>query len=52
MFFLINFYLISWLVSLYIQYVYVFHPDQFENVNDNDGDANYNLDGAKIIKWQ
>ena len=31
--FLIHFYLISWLVLLYIQYVYVFQHDQFANVN-------------------
>ena len=31
--FLMNFYSVSWLVFLYIQYVYVFQHDQFLNVN-------------------
>ena len=33
--FLANFYSVSWLVTLYIQYVYVFQHDQFENVNES-----------------
>ena len=31
--FLMNFYSVSWLVFLYIQYVYVFQHEQFLNVN-------------------
>ena len=33
--FLVNFYSVSWLVTLYIQYVYVFQNDQFVNVNES-----------------
>ena len=31
--FLLSFYSVSWLVTLYIQYVYIFQHDQFVNVN-------------------
>ena len=34
MIFLVNFYSVSWLVTLYIQYVYVFQHDQFANVDE------------------
>ena len=33
--FLLNFYSVSWLVTLYIQYVYVFQHEQFLNVNES-----------------
>ena len=33
--FLVNFYSVSWLVTLYIQYVYVFQNDQFANINES-----------------
>ena len=31
--FLLSFYSVSWLITLYIQYVYIFQHDQFVNVN-------------------
>ena len=33
--FFANFFLISWLVLLYVQYMYVFYPDESENIDDS-----------------
>ena len=34
--FFATFFLISWLVLLYVQYMFVFYPDETENIDDSD----------------
>ena len=33
--FIANFYLVSWLVMLYFQYVFIFYPDESANIDDS-----------------